>query len=209
MVKKFKKKKSDIPPAARVTLRAIRDSTDAFPLVKSAAAAVLVICEMSQKVKANKKDCKALACRATEIVYDISQQTNCYVDELPTEVQQSVDQIERIFHDIISFMKDFEDQKFFRRYARQDDNKGRIAQLNKLLDESIVLFGVNLQLSVHRLHVESSHCIKSTFVELDDVSRERHGEVLDISRMSEKERELLTQILSHARFRGGGHAFFF
>jgi hypothetical protein len=45
-------------------------------------------------------------------------------------------------------MKDFENQNFFRRYARQDDNKGHIVHLNKLLDESIVLFGVSFLLVV-------------------------------------------------------------
>jgi len=68
---------------------------------------------------------------------------------------------------------------------------------------------VNLQMSVHRLHTETSQVMKNTFLELDDVSRERHDEVLDMSRMSEKERELLTTLLDCAQFGKISIAFFF
>jgi hypothetical protein len=107
-------------------------------------------------------------------------------------------------------MKELEDQKFLRRYARQDYNKNRIEQFNKLLDEAIQTFGVcfftvvtclylyskplvlqlGLQISVHRLHTETFQRQTAFQLELDDVSRERHDEVLDVSRMSESEREV-------------------
>ena len=107
-------------------------------------------------------------------------------------------------------MKELEDQKFLRRFARQDCNKNRIEQFNKLLDEAIQVFGVSLfgvvtclylyskqlvlqlglQISVHRLHTETFQRQTAFQLELDDVSRERHDEVLDVSRMSESEREV-------------------
>jgi len=106
-------------------------------------------------------------------------------------------------------VKDLEDQNFLTRYAHQDDNKGRIESSTKLLDEAIELFEMNLQMSVHRLHTETSQVMKNTFLELDDLSRERHDEVLDLSRMSEKERELLTKILDCAQFGKISIPFFF
>ena len=48
-----------------------------------------------QKVKSNKKGCKRLARRATEIVGDIWRQTKDYGVKLPVEAQQSVEEIEK------------------------------------------------------------------------------------------------------------------
>src|SRR5271154_5419344 len=94
-----------------MTLRAIRDSGDAFPPLKSAAAAIVTvsdICDVRfhfelfskllmnpQNVKSNNKDCKRLIGRATEIVDDIWRQTKWYGPELPVEVQESIDEMER------------------------------------------------------------------------------------------------------------------
>jgi hypothetical protein len=191
-----------------IILRAVRDSADVFPPLKSAAATVLTLMEMSQKVNSNRQDCKDLAIRAADIFQDILRQTKDY-GELPTEVQDSIDQIERTFHDITAFMQNLENQKFVRRYARQDDNKSHIERHTKLLDQGIWSFEVNLQMSVRRLHTETSQVMQNTFLELDDVSRERHDEVLDVSRMSEKERELLTKLLEFAQFSKISISFFF
>jgi len=192
-------KTADSLAAAGTILRAVRDTTDVFPPLKSAAGTVITLIEMSQKVKSNKKDCKHLARRTAEIFQDIYRQTKDY-SELPSEVQSSIDQIERIFDDILAFMKQLENQKFVAQYSRQDDNKSRISDYTRRLDEAIIHFGVNLQISVLRLHAETSSIMKSTFLELDVVSRARHGEVLDVSRMSVKERELLARLLEYAQF---------
>lgn len=61
--------------AARVVLRSIRDSSDGFPPLKSVAAAMMVVWDMNEKVKSNRKDWRRLACRAMEIVGDVWQQT--------------------------------------------------------------------------------------------------------------------------------------
>jgi hypothetical protein len=102
-------------------------------------------------------------------------------------------------------MRRLEDQGFITRYARQDDNKRRIEEFTKSLEEAIEAFSVsrlaslptnailkrcsyhqlNLQMSVHRQFI--------TFqVDMD----ERHGEVLEISRMSETEREVRVIVTS-------------
>jgi hypothetical protein len=63
---------------------------------------------------------------------------------------------------------------------------------------------VYLQISVHRLHTETFQRLTAFQLELDDVSRERHEEVIDVSRMSESEREVraamffdLNQVIQH------------
>ena len=49
---------------------------------------------------------------------------------------------------------------------------------------------VYLQISVHCLHRETFQRLTVFQLELDDVSRERHEEVIDVSRMSESGREV-------------------
>ncbi|KAF8145164.1 hypothetical protein K438DRAFT_1782194 [Mycena galopus ATCC 62051] len=72
----------------------------------------------------------------------------------------------------------------------QDRNKSKVEEYGRRLDEAMldfsaahISFKINLELSIHRLHVEFAA-----------VERERHAAVLTVSRMSESERLLLTQI---------------
>jgi len=151
-----------------------------------------------QRVKSNKKDCRRLAKRSAEIVHDILRQTKDYGEHLPLEAQHNITQIEQIFHDINGFMRQLRSQMFMKRYARQLENKDEIMKYENLLDEALIMFGVNLQISIHR---------RLTMLQRE--TSERHGEVLDVSRMTDSERELLTKILAKdctAQFR---HAFFF
>jgi hypothetical protein len=64
-----------------------------------------------------------------------------------------------------------------------------------LVDPKTLVCQVNLQISVFRLQKEASQSamgIKGALLELDGVARERHDEVLDSSRISDKEREVRT-----------------
>ena len=102
-------------------------------------------------------------------------------------------------------MKELENQGLFRRYAHQDENKAHIDEEAKLLDEAMQRFDVSFQVT---FVVDSPHirvtaqinmqisvlheqlCMKSALVELDGVSRERHDEILVVSQMTGKEREV-------------------
>ena len=50
-------------------------------------------------------------------------------------------------------MKQLEDQKFLRRFARQDYNKNRIEQLNKSLDDAVQALGVSFFVVVTCLYL--------------------------------------------------------
>jgi len=186
--RRLSRKKYSTVAAARTALRAVRDSSHAFPPLQSAAAALLIVWDMSEKIKSNKEDCKRLAGRATKIVGDIWRQTKDYGVRLPTEVQESVEETEKIICNVVDLMKDLEKQNLIRRYARQDENRSRVEEQTRLLDEAIQRFGWKLEISVFRLQME-----------LDGASRERHDEILVHSRMSDRERELLAKILNYAR----------
>jgi len=178
--------------ATGVALRAIRDSADAFPPLKSTAAGMLIVWGAIEKVKSNKKDCRRLAQRATSIVNDIWRQTKDYGVDLPVECQQSVEEIEKIIHGIVDLMKKLEKQGLFHKYAHQDENKACIDKAAKLLDEAIQRFDTNMQISI----LLKQQCALGALVELDDLSRDRHGEILVASQMTEKERvQLLTEIV--------------
>jgi len=193
---KFRPKKVDAAAAARIFLQTIRDSADVFPPLKSAASTALAVWDMSEKVKSNKEDCRCLAKRTANIMRDIVRQTKDYGDRLPAGVQEGIAQIEVIFNQVVTLMQQLHGPRWAQ-YIRQEANKNRIEQSNKLLDDAVRLFEVNLQMS-----------ILLSQIELDDVSRGRHSEILDVSRMTEKEREqLLTKLFDHARF--GSRALFF
>ncbi|KAJ7272792.1 hypothetical protein C8J57DRAFT_259470 [Mycena rebaudengoi] len=174
---------SDAFAAMIVALKGIQASADGFALVKSGVSVVLVIMEMCAKVKSNKKGCEHIAERSARLVQDIWRQTRIFNVELPVEVDESVAEINRLFEEIQKFFEGLQKENPLQRFARQDRNKGQVEEYGRLLDEAMVHFSFNLDLSMHRLHLESV------------VAHEkRHADVVDFSRMSEAERLLLTQI---------------
>ncbi|KAF8178334.1 hypothetical protein K438DRAFT_2021971 [Mycena galopus ATCC 62051] len=175
---------SDAFAAAKVALNAIQASTDAFPPLKSCVSAVIVLWEMSEKIKSNKKGCEHIVERSAQIVEGIWRQTKSFNVVLPAEVVESVVQIEKLFKEIQKFFGGLKKENVLERLARQDRNKHQIEEYGRLLDEAMLHFSFHLELSLHRLHVQ--------FVATD---RKRHTAVLAVSRMSESERlQLLTQI---------------
>ncbi|KAJ7326294.1 hypothetical protein DFH08DRAFT_336425 [Mycena albidolilacea] len=174
---------SDALAVTRLTLNAIQASTDAFPPLKSSVSVVLVIMELSQKAKLNKKGCEHIAERSAQLVQDIWRQTKDFGVVLPEEVERSVTKIENLFKEIESFFGGIETENAWERFIRQDLHKSQVAEYGRLLDEAMMHFSFNLELSIHRLHMES--------VAADE---KRHVAVLTVSQMSESERLLLTQI---------------
>ncbi|KAJ6458516.1 hypothetical protein C8R45DRAFT_558995 [Mycena sanguinolenta] len=186
-----------IPPdasdAAKVALQAIQASTDAFPPLKSVVSAALVLVEMSERIKSNKAECEHLTERAAQIVQDIWRQTKDFNVELPAEVERSVAEIETLFRKIEDFFEGLEKEKLWQRLARQDRHKTQVEEYGRLLDEAIWAFSINLQFSIHRLHVEQI-----------GADEKRHDALLSVSQMSEAERLLLARI--HAKISVGMHA---
>ncbi|KAF8204212.1 hypothetical protein K438DRAFT_1964577 [Mycena galopus ATCC 62051] len=183
--------RSDAYAAMKVTLNAIQACTDAYPPLKSCISTAIVVVEMCevivstvQRVKSNKKGCEHIAKRSARIVQDIWRQREMFGHELPVEVEESVAEIEKLFKEIQSLFAELKKENRLQRLARQDRNKVQIEEYGRLLDEAMVHFSFNLNLSMHRLQLESV------------VAHEkRHADVLDLSRMSEAERlQFLAQI---------------
>ncbi|KAJ6452938.1 hypothetical protein C8R45DRAFT_1083223 [Mycena sanguinolenta] len=169
--------------ATKVALKAVRASADACPPLKSGVSAALVLLEMTERIKSNKAECEHLAEHAAQIVQDIWRQTKDFNVELPAEVERSVVEIETLFRKIESFFDGLEKEKVWQRLARQDRHKSQAEEYGRLLDEAIWVFSINLQFSMHRLHVEHI-----------GADEKRHDAMLSVSQMSEAERLLLTRI---------------
>ncbi|KAJ6469867.1 hypothetical protein C8R45DRAFT_937506 [Mycena sanguinolenta] len=170
--------------ATQVALKAIQASADACPPLKSGVSAALVLLEMSERIKSNKAECEHLAERAAQIVQDIWRQTKDFNVELPAELERSVVEIETLFRKIKIFFNELKKEKLWQRVARQDRHKSQVEEYGRLLDEALWAFSINLQFSMHRLHVEQM-----------GADEKRHDAVLSASQMSEAERlQILTRI---------------
>ncbi|KAJ7812308.1 hypothetical protein B0H14DRAFT_3879711 [Mycena olivaceomarginata] len=193
---------SDALSATRLTLNAIQASTDTFPPLKSSVNVVLVIMDLSQRAKSNKKGCEHIANRSAQLVQDIWRQTKDFGVVLPEEVERSVVDIENLFKEIESFLGGLETEKAWKRFVRQDLHKSQVAEYERLLDEAMMMFSTNLELSIYRLHMESaeadekSHAaVHCSHMESAYADQKRHAAVLNILQMSESEcLQLLTQI---------------
>ncbi|KAJ6548995.1 hypothetical protein B0H19DRAFT_1379197 [Mycena capillaripes] len=111
---------SDAFAATKVALNAIQASTDAVPHLKSVVSAVIVLLEMSERIKSNKKGCEHITERSAQLVQDIWRQTKDFDVALPAEVDKSVAEIEKLFGEIENFFDGLEKEKFWQRFARQD-----------------------------------------------------------------------------------------
>ncbi|KAJ7760792.1 hypothetical protein B0H14DRAFT_379209 [Mycena olivaceomarginata] len=177
---------SDAFAAMKVTLNAIQACTDAYPALKSCISAAIVVVEMCEKIKSNKKGCARIAERSARVVQDIWRQRTDLRLELPVEVKESVSDIHRLFEEIQSFFEGLEQESLLRRVARQDRSKDRVEEYGRLLDEAMLHFNFNLLLSVNRLQLESA-----------TVEEKRHADVLD----NKAERlQLLAQIRGKVLF---------
>ncbi|KAJ7268226.1 hypothetical protein B0H12DRAFT_1229848 [Mycena haematopus] len=146
---------------------------------------------IAQKAKSNKKGCKHIAQRSARLVQDIWGQTKDFDAAIPAEVKESIVQIEKLVEEIKKFLEELQNENFLERLARQDCNKSKVDEYERLLDEAMLDFNTNLQVSILRFQLES--------VATD---QERHTAVLAASRMSEAERlQLLTQIHEDAQYR--------
>ncbi|KAJ7055715.1 hypothetical protein C8F01DRAFT_1373246 [Mycena amicta] len=190
---------SDVVAATKLTLNAVQASTDVFPPVKSAVSAVIVLLEMSERIKSNRKGCERIVQRSAQLVQDLWRQIKDFDVELPEEVKGSVVEIKNLFQRIQFFFNKLRGENIWQRLARQERNNSQIAEYGKLLDEAISDFSYNLQLSVHRLHVESAAASEKRHVESAAANEKRHGAVLVTSQMSETERlQRLTRIEGEA-----------
>jgi biotin-(acetyl-CoA carboxylase) ligase len=86
-----------------------------------------------------------------------------------------------------------------KRYARQLENKDEIVKYEKLLDEALIMFGVCLPRYLRNGHfrivasfiqVSLQISIHRRLTILQRETSERHGEVLDVSRITDSEREV-------------------
>ncbi|KAJ7334848.1 hypothetical protein DFH08DRAFT_939574 [Mycena albidolilacea] len=182
---------SDAFDTTKVALKVIQASADACAPLKSGVSAALVLLEMSEKIKSNKKEFEHLAERATQIVQDIWRQTKDFNVVLPAEVERSVVEIEMLFRQIENFFNELDTENVWQRLARQDRHKSQVEEYGRLLDEAMSQFSINLQFSIHRLHVESAAAARKEHA----AAQQEHAAVLSASQMSEAERlQLLTRI---------------
>ncbi|KAJ7824199.1 hypothetical protein B0H14DRAFT_1303873 [Mycena olivaceomarginata] len=220
---------SDALAATRLTLSAIQASTDAFPPLKSSVSVVLVIMELSQVrlqlrhvVRAASSTSSTLGFREPSQIrrhvsisqsvphsswQDIWRQTKDFGVVLPEEVERSVVDIENLFKEIENFFGELETKKTWKSFVRQDLHKSQVAEYGRLLDEAMMQFSINLELSIHRLHMESAAvdekrhaAVYRLHMESSAADEKRHAAVLTVSQMSESERLLLTQIRDKVPF---------
>ncbi|KAJ6548936.1 hypothetical protein B0H19DRAFT_194925 [Mycena capillaripes] len=120
---------SDAFAATKVTLNAIQASADAFPPLKSCASGVIVLLELSEKVKSNKQGCQHIAERSAQLVQDIRRQTKDFNVALPVEGERSVGEIEKLFKEIENFFDGLKKENPWERFARQDRNKAKLRSM--------------------------------------------------------------------------------
>ncbi|KAJ6548964.1 hypothetical protein B0H19DRAFT_1237531 [Mycena capillaripes] len=192
---------SDALAATKLALNAIQASTDAFP--PTPICCIGGYCDLgadrsellTPRPKSNKKGCERIAHRSAQLVQDIWRQTKDFNVTLPAEVERSVAEMETLFKEIDKFFNGLKYEKPWQRFARQDRNKVQVEEYGRLLDEAMLHFSINLELSIHRLHVESAAADQKRHTAIlvsnrkrHAADRTRHSAVLAVSQMSEFER---------------------
>jgi len=134
-------------------LTALKESSDAFPPLKSVVAGVLHIGDLSEKVKSNKEECRKLASRAQETLDRIAvavPDATCISSDLLVRI----DEFTRTLTDIECFMKSLCRLGVLRRLLHHKEHEDLIVEFNRRLDEAfksfILISTIKIEMSVSR-----------------------------------------------------------
>jgi hypothetical protein len=148
-----------ISPAVMIALTALKESSDAFPPLKSVVAGVLHIVDLSQKVKSNKEECQKLASRVQEMLDKIAvavPDATCISYDLLVRVNEFA----RTLADIECFMKSLCRLGVVRRLLHHKEHEALIVEFNRRLDEALKSFmlistiKIEMSVSQQRTHLE-------------------------------------------------------
>ncbi|KAG6812286.1 hypothetical protein H0H92_003595 [Tricholoma furcatifolium] len=118
------KQKSKWPSHAldisQTTLQALKESSDAIPLLKSVVGAVDQICLIAGRVKSSKKAAKALASQCFTILTDLSDSISDPYN-IPPDMEASIKQLEIVLIEIIEAMKPLEKRNGLLHLHRNED----------------------------------------------------------------------------------------
>ncbi|KAJ7614778.1 hypothetical protein FB45DRAFT_1064462 [Roridomyces roridus] len=198
---------ADALDATKVALKAVRSAADACAPLKSGVSAALVLLEMSERMKQNKRDAETLARRAAQLMLDIWDQTKHLNVPMSDGVERSLVEIETLFRAIETLFSEIKKEKLLRRLIRQDRHKAQIEEYARLVDLATSQFSINLQLSIHTAQLS----LRDAQVAHISADEKRHDDVLSVSQMSEAERLLLTSLHTkmHRAIIASGLLFFF
>jgi len=132
---------STLQNATLITLTALKESSDAFPPLKSTVGGVVHIWELCRKVKSNQAECLALWSRVMEIL-------NMIADAVPDGTRIPPDLLVRIenftcvLDDIQTFMESLRHRKYLNRLLRHKEDEGRLNDLNRQLDDAFRSFSL-------------------------------------------------------------------
>ncbi|KAF8510704.1 hypothetical protein JB92DRAFT_429976 [Gautieria morchelliformis] len=130
---------SSLPAAVMETLRALRDSSDAFPPLKSVTGGLLHLIELSETVKGNREGCHALAMRAREILLVLDDVVP-NPTKIPPEVLDRISDFTRSLEPIEEYMKSLQRRKWLNRVIHHRKDQDKITELKQNLDRAFQEF---------------------------------------------------------------------
>ncbi|KAF8480661.1 hypothetical protein JB92DRAFT_1756380 [Gautieria morchelliformis] len=147
---------STLRTAAMVTLTALRDSSDAFPPLKSVTGGLLHLIELSETAKGNREGCRALAMRAKEILLVLDDVVP-NPTKIPPDVLDRISDFTRSLEPIEAYMKSLQGRKWLDRVIHHRKDQDKITELKQNLDRAFQEF-----------QMTSSIVLQSNVIELDE-----------------------------------------
>ncbi|KAJ7575888.1 hypothetical protein C8J56DRAFT_1171776 [Mycena floridula] len=133
---------------ARTSLMALKESSDAFPPLKSAVGSVLALWDIIQQMESCKTLGKDLACRCVNILEAVADAVQPDPRNISPEMLKNIDQFKMLVMEISQELLEHNRATRLSRLANLNRNQARLATFSRKLDEASSLFIIasNLQL---------------------------------------------------------------
>jgi len=124
-----------------ILLEALKETADVFPPLESAVAGVLVLIQLADQAKSNKKDSRELSLRAKSILDTVADIVGkCGPQCIGPDLATQIEDFTSLLRETAVLMKDLSCQTWLSRCLHNKENKERIAQTARRLDEALLLF---------------------------------------------------------------------
>ncbi|KAJ7087507.1 hypothetical protein C8R44DRAFT_820226 [Mycena epipterygia] len=188
----------DIPDVLRTSLMALKESSDAFPPLKSAVGGVVALLDIAERAKHSKSSARAIALRTKEIL-DVIADAVPEASAIPPPMLQSIQRFTALLDDIRCRIEAIAVTGGVSRVIRLNRNEHALQDINAQLDDAYRDFVAASLLRGEVTHSSTQKAVSKICLETTHISTQLSHTQRAIAKSSAETSHLSTQ-LSHAVF---------
>ncbi|KDQ10253.1 hypothetical protein BOTBODRAFT_136989 [Botryobasidium botryosum FD-172 SS1] len=159
-------------------LQILKEGSAGLPLpVQGVAGALLVLCEVANKCKANRERCKSICERIVRIVQAMLAKESSG-DEFPDSLKHDLDHMEAAFEKATRELERISQQRLYKRILKYQSNQQALDDLDMQLTRIVELFGIKSNIDTRRvISVVDNRTLKIAESQAAQINREEEARI--------------------------------